>query len=455
VKRWQQLFRQLANESPLTTIYAVGYPDIIDDTGTCGLNVYLDKNEREFAKELVTYINAALQQATAGTNAHYIDISDALAGHRLCETDSSGIAVNGVTAGTDFGFLGLRIFGRESYHPNALGQHLMEQAILKQTHNFTLYTPATTIAKPAPFLSKPKTGRTIVTKIPGQILSNKQVKKGSSVHISYSGAGAGLRANTSYTVKAGAGNQVIGTIISDATGDLAGDVYIPGDTTSGGTTITISGPDQTDNPTEVTQPIYVEDSDTDADGDGIPNAIDSCPLLANSGIDADHDGIDDACDGMIGSSTTPTGSTPGDSTGTGAAADSGTTGSTTGSNPLPSETAPINQPAVGAGTTPGNPVQITLQSSVGSIYSRNAKATITDVKKISPGAGVAVSVPPPQVRARVVTRPSKNVLPSINWLHWAKLAVIAWLLLVIVLMVARFITSSRRQRTFVSQGTVI
>lgn len=40
----------------------------------------------------------------------------------------------------------------------------------------------------------------------------------------------------------------------------------------------------------------VADANADYDGDGIPDATDSCPLVANTGGDFDFDGIDDACD---------------------------------------------------------------------------------------------------------------------------------------------------------------
>src|SRR5207248_441170 len=85
---------------------------------------------------IVDYLNGALQQAATQAKVSFIDISQALRGHRLCEAKGYDVAVNGLTAGTDAGLFGVRLFGKESYHPNALGQSLMEAAILHQTNNF-------------------------------------------------------------------------------------------------------------------------------------------------------------------------------------------------------------------------------------------------------------------------------------------------------------------------------
>ncbi len=42
-------------------------------------------------------------------------------------------------------------------------------------------------------------------------------------------------------------------------------------------------------------------SQRDADGDGLENGLDTCPLNPNTGVDSDNDGIDNACDAAINS----------------------------------------------------------------------------------------------------------------------------------------------------------
>src|SRR5688572_26905187 len=78
-----------------------------------------------------------------------------MAGHRLCETKSWDVAINGLTVGDDktawlnLEQLGLHLdiylTGRESYHPNALGHQLyakaIRQAINSQSAPVTLPDP--------------------------------------------------------------------------------------------------------------------------------------------------------------------------------------------------------------------------------------------------------------------------------------------------------------------------
>jgi len=49
-------------------------------------------------------------------------------------------------------------------------------------------------------------------------------------------------------------------------------------------------------PTETATPTATPTLAPDSDGDGVEDALDACPGVANSGLDSDGDGIDDACD---------------------------------------------------------------------------------------------------------------------------------------------------------------
>ncbi|HET7060368.1 MAG TPA: SGNH/GDSL hydrolase family protein [Candidatus Saccharimonadales bacterium] len=315
VPRWTALYQQLRALSPGTTIYAVGYPSIASDTGSCALNVNLSKGELEFAEELIHYLDGSVQQAAAAAGVPYVDISQALAGHRLCEASGSAVAVNGLTAGNDFGALGVNVLGRESYHPNALGHELIEQAILRQTNNLTVDTDS----QSAPaldsgnLLDAPKTGRTINTLVPDN-MTVRVVRPGTSISLRADGAPDGLRANTAYQVHMdGPEGIVLASLASGSDSDLAGMVAIPGGTSHGGHSIDITGIEQNGQPADITQPIYVADTNGDADDDGIADTTDSCPYAVNSGQDTDTDGVDDICDGMIGPAVAPEGGAGGSS----------------------------------------------------------------------------------------------------------------------------------------------
>lgn len=304
--RWTALYKQLQAESPSTRLYVIGYPQIMVDDGNCALNVHLNQGEQEFAVELTNYLNSDIQQAAAAAKVTYVDISQALAGHRLCETASYDVAVNGLTAGTDGGVLGVNIFGKESYHPNALGQALIEQAILKQTHNLTegIMDSAVPSAGTA-LLSAPVSGRTVNTLVPDDGLASPVAERGMSVTIAANGQRDGLSALTVYGVSLdGPSGEIIGSATSDQNGNLSAVFTIPPGAVSGGHTIDITGINQAGQPVDITQPIYIPANSNDSDGDGIPDTHDSCPGAPNSGMDSDQDGIDDACDPLIGLSPT-------------------------------------------------------------------------------------------------------------------------------------------------------
>jgi lysophospholipase L1-like esterase len=262
VARWKDLYRQIKIASPGATVYAIGYPSVVSDTGRCPLNVALGKSELEFAEELIHYLNSSIKEAAVAASVPYVDISQALAGHRLCEATGSGVAVNGLTAGNDFGFLGIKILGRESYHPNALGHQLIEQAILRSTHNLSegqqQQTDSTTPSI-GHLLNAPKSGRPVNNLVPDNI-ADRFVKPGSVLQLRVNGARDSLKSKGHYIVHLdGPTGPVLGNLDAGSSGNLAGTVTLPDDITQDTHTIDVIGPGPTDRQLDITETMYVAD----------------------------------------------------------------------------------------------------------------------------------------------------------------------------------------------------
>ena len=325
VPRWTALYKQLQRESPSTRLYAIGYPSIAVDNGNCALNVQLSKSELEFADETIDYLNRDIKKAAIAAGVTYVDISQALKGHRLCEAAGYAIAVNGLTAGNDAGPFGIGVLGRESYHPNVLGQELMEQSILRQTHNLKTPEPSQAAQDQADdgnaggvqsasssaksLLDAPKTGGTVYALMPDDGLAPEAARRESSIPIRADGGRDGLRPGTPFSIRLdGPEGPVLGIVTSDSFGNLSGSVALPGGTAPGGHTLDAIGQGQDGGSTDVSQPLYVQANDHDADGDGIDNIMDTCSDAINSGQDSDHDGIDDICDSIIAATGAGTGS---------------------------------------------------------------------------------------------------------------------------------------------------
>jgi hypothetical protein len=413
--RWVNLYRSLQNSAPATRLYVIGYPQIVSDTGDCALNVHLSKSELEFTEEIIDYLNGDVRQAAAQAGVSYVDISHALDGHRLCEAASYDVAVNGLTAGGDASILGVNVFGKESYHPNALGQHLIEQAILKQTNNFA---EATEVSDSPPddgqLLNAPKSGQTVYNRVPQDGLAATEATAGHSIAVSIDGSRAGLQPDTTYSIHLdGPSGAQIGTVTSGDSGDISGAGIIPNATDPGGHTIDVTGSDQDGNPIDVTQPIYVPAANNDSDGDGIPDSQDSCPYAVNSGIDSDHDGIDDVCDPLIGRPPTSTG--PSDAT-------------------IPTSDGDFNvdlqaddDDSVWLGSSP-----LTVAS--GLAIRPNGKAII--LRRVA-SKKIINNLSPASIKR--ITKPSLpfSNLQRLNWLTWMILITLIWWLMVLIYMLFR------------------
>lgn len=318
VPRWTALYEQLERESPGTRFYAIGYPSIAYAGGDCADNVQLNRSELEFADETIGYLNRAIMKAAATAGVTYVDISQALKGHRLCEARGYDVAVNGLTAGDDVGLMGVGVLGHESYHPNALGHELIEQSILRQTHDLKAPEPHQTAQeqidsvndddsaagslKAKMLLGAPVTGQTVYALVPDDGLAPAAGRRGSDLPLSADGTKDGLRPGAVYTVRLdGPSGPALGTVGTDASDIISGKVMVPSDTAPGGHTLEVIGPGQSGEPVDISQPVYIQADDHDADGDGIDDVMDTCPGALDSGRDADRDGIDDICDGLIAS----------------------------------------------------------------------------------------------------------------------------------------------------------
>lgn len=434
--KWVDMYRQLQATAPDTAIYTIGYPHIAAPNGNCGINVHLNESEVEFSQSLIDYLNAVIEKAATDSGVTYVDISHALDGHKLCEATGSSVAMNGLTAGNDID----HILGNESYHPNALGHELIEQAILHQTHNFTVAAPqmsSTSTSQPKissthPLLSAPKTDRAVRHTIPTKFTIKKVVKKGSTVHIS-TGSSLGLKPNSSFTVSLQGSNTPLGTTTSDANGNLEGDVTVPANAPGGTDILDISGSNIADQPVNLTQTVDVAVIDGDIDGDGVVDIADSCPTTPNSGQDVDQDNIDDTCD----SSAIPVTDSTNSSSDSTTSISANTTASSNNSSAQTESIAMTPTPLLATVTVnqQGNTittksVKRPAQSSIGSkAVNQQVLGASTPSKKPSSSDSKALNL--------------HGNLPFIHWQPWAIDVLLIGLLLILIGYLTRRLTERR------------
>jgi lysophospholipase L1-like esterase len=292
-------YQTLRGSDPTRRVYVIGYPQIVSDAGSCGLNVRMNAIERVFANQLTSYLDSVIEKAAAKAGVLYVSTQAALDGHKLCEDGTK--AVNGLTAGDDKLFL-----GNESYHPNALGHQLLEGTIMSATDGLKAPMPpadsTAQVQKPIdslPILQVPKTNRAI----------NEVLNAGQDIMDAVAGTSLSpgldtfkgiLLPNSDFTAVLHSNPLNLGTYHVDANSQLTNDIVIPSGTPAGFHTLHLYGKDIAGNAIDVQQTVYVKVSSADYDGDGIANVNDSCQYLPNSEVDIDQDGIDDACDPDIG-----------------------------------------------------------------------------------------------------------------------------------------------------------
>ncbi|HEX7368637.1 MAG TPA: SGNH/GDSL hydrolase family protein [Candidatus Saccharimonadales bacterium] len=306
-KDLQDTYKAILDDDPGVQLYVVGYPQVAVE-GNCALNVHLNSQEIAFSQQLINYLDWTIQQAADSEGVRYVDVQNALIGHRLCETKSSDVAVNGFTVGNDSGALGVNFIGAESYHPNQLGYRLLAQAILQQTSNLSAPMPQP-VSVAAPSVHDPL----------AQVLLGGYQPDGTAVDVAtyndsfvpdfirtdagnpldLSGFVTGLEPDTLYSVMIHSSPINLGSFTTDSEGNLRAQLTVPPGVSPGFHTIHIYGPNVAGQQVDIYKVVYVAANVDDYNGDGVPNSADQCLVVPLSGQDVDRDGIDDACDPVI------------------------------------------------------------------------------------------------------------------------------------------------------------
>lgn len=296
-------YRKIREVSPDTRVYVVGYPSLVLAGGDCALNVRLNEAELTLADEIVEDLNTMIKRAAAREGMFFVDTADAFNGHRLCEGVPGDTAVNGLTFGTDQPF-GFGPVSSATYHPNKLGHELFAETILNQTNNMTAEMPTpdeSTSVKDMPSRLNPTDTDypDVGTPILEDGLFGELVKIGDTATSLIQTAGYYLRAGDTFTAEIHSDPVVIGSATALDSETLQIDASIPAGVAPGAHTVHLYGENIAGEPIDVYQDVIVIASDTDYDGDGVPNESDQCMFVDASGTDSDGDGVDDGCDAEI------------------------------------------------------------------------------------------------------------------------------------------------------------
>lgn len=306
-------FSQVKNQAGVnTSIYALGYPSLADPSGNCAVNVHLDKQEIIFSNQIINYLNSVIMRASQKAGVKYIDVEKAFYSHRLCETDSADVAVNGLTAGDDKTFtlnlklvdrsIDVNITGRESYHPNQLGHRLYADVIAGATNNMTTPSPdrISNISNP----NESNAGTIIDTSTNSLSPRKIRFEEGITNNILLAGQPFevkvdNLKPASDLNIWVKSESEKIGSYKANNNGQLSANPTISGSVVPGWSTIHLYAQNLAGEDIDIQKSVYIASSSEDLDGDGINNKQEECLSVEPAHMDRDKDNADDACDNFI------------------------------------------------------------------------------------------------------------------------------------------------------------
>ncbi len=298
------LYREIKDTSPGIKLYVLGYPQIIIDgdnvscpTNTWGLNL----EERKVVVAGYWYMNQVIKTATRKEGVQYVDVSQALNGHRLCEEGEA--YAKGVIAGA---------FSsderQESFHPNADGNAAIANAVWDAVDGQSLlehdgYTDNRDDTITQDDISDSDYLQTALAN--GNNKEQKNMTDGVMIRSNNTDIllnPFSLEPNSTVNVTLHSDPVDLGVATASNEGSLDANITIPADAPVGYHTLALEGKTYSGEPIQYEQTILVKSSDPDdIDDNGIPDAQQVCgPFLEPVNVDADLDSIDDACDPEIG-----------------------------------------------------------------------------------------------------------------------------------------------------------
>lgn len=331
----ENLYTQLKKND--RRVYVLGYPKIVAPGADCALNVRLNSAETDFADKLVDQLNLAIQVAADRAGVLYVDVSNALVGHRLCEATAEDVYVHGLTNGDGglevpefttfngtFSTKSVPLIAQESFHPTANGQALMAEQVLLQTDNLTKTMPDPDYE--AVYTQPPESddywgvlsydGETIFRPVKGDIVIDRvnvsqkvRVIKDKTAELAsdswdnflavqrqyYSSLNA---LNGSFSAYLHSDPVYLGEFSTAADGSIDFEFTIPEGTEPGYHSLHLEGQNIYGEEIDVYDYFFVGQSYEDFDGDGVLDVNETCLLVEPIGNDKDGDGLDDACDGV-------------------------------------------------------------------------------------------------------------------------------------------------------------
>jgi lysophospholipase L1-like esterase len=234
-----ETFQGLRREFPAATIVAFGYPSVIGDPADdCARAAGLDQDERAWiGYDLLPAFNSAISDAAQAAGISFADITRATAGHEICADDNW---INGLRPGDDI----LGVIGNESFHPNQRAHDAIARFFVD---HYTDGNGQLLMSDPAQ--SDP------LRPARGPELTNGTVSAGAvdscgigcqapvpcvltcTVHV----RGSGFEPGTSLTATLRSDPTDIGTVTSDAAGNVEADLQLPDDVEPGDHSIELHG----------------------------------------------------------------------------------------------------------------------------------------------------------------------------------------------------------------------